>query len=71
MSNFYDFLLALIFIGIAIYFIYSTYKKPDPNFFSTDMKGYGAGILFFMLGIAGLLGKFSILEMLKKIFHMN
>ena len=64
MNSFYNFLLILVFIGIGVYFIYSTYKKPAP-LYSTDLKGYIAGILFLTLGILSLIGKFSILKVLK------
>jgi hypothetical protein len=67
MDNFYNFLLVVISIGIGIYFIYSTYKKPAP-FYSTNIKGYVAGALFIMMALLSLFGKFSILEVLKGLF---
>lgn len=68
MDKLYNFLLVLLFIGLGIYLIYSTYKKPAP-LYSTDMKGYMGGILFIILGILSLLGKFSIFEVLKRLFN--
>jgi hypothetical protein len=67
MDKFYNFLLVLLFISLGVYLIYITYKKPAP-LYSTDMKGYMGGILFVILGILSLLGKFSILEVLKVLF---
>ena len=64
MDTFYNFLLGLIFIVIGVFFFLSTYKKPAP-FYSTDIKGYLAGFLFILLGILCLIGKFSILEILR------
>lgn len=68
MDTLYNFLLILIFIGLGIYLIYSTYKKPAP-LYSTDMKGYMGGVLFILLGILSLLGKFSFCEILKNLIN--
>jgi hypothetical protein len=70
MDSFYNFLLVVVFLSIGIYFIYSTYKKPAP-FYSTDLKGYLAGISFIAIGIMSLIGRFSLLEVLKKMFNIN
>jgi hypothetical protein len=68
MGNFYNSILIIISIGIGIYFIYSTYKKPAP-FYSTNIKGYVAGILFLIIGVLSLSGRFSIFEVLKELFN--
>lgn len=68
MDSLYNFLLIILFIGIDVYFLYTTYKKPSPNY-STDIKGYLAGILFIMMALLSLYGKFSILEAIKGLFN--
>lgn len=68
MDNLYNFLLIIIFTGIGLYFLYTTYKKPAP-FYSTDIKGYVAGILFIMMALLSLFGKFSILEAIQGLFN--
>lgn len=69
MGNFYNFLSAVFFIVLGLYFIYITYKKPDSFLNSTDLKGYLAGIGFLFVGSMGIIGKFNLLEILKKIFN--
>ena len=60
----YDLLLEIIFIVIGVYFIFSTYKKPA-TFYSTNIKGYLAGLLFLILGLLSLCGKYSLFEIFK------
>ncbi len=55
-------------MGIGVYFIYSTYKKPAP-LYSTDVKGYVAGILFLLMGLLSIFNRFSIYEILKGLFN--
>ncbi|CCB70029.1 hypothetical protein [Flavobacterium branchiophilum] len=68
MDNLYNFLLIIIFMCIGLYFLYTTYKKPAP-YYSTDIKGYVAGILFVMMALLSLFGKFSILEAIQGLFN--
>lgn len=66
MDRMYDFLLQLMFLGIGIYILISTYKRPAPaDWFSTNIRGYLAGISFLILGILSLIGKYSILLVLR------
>lgn len=56
-----------VIIGIAIilfgcYAINSTYKNPNKTFWSSNFKGYGAGIGFIVLGICYLLRNLHILN---------
>lgn len=55
-------------MGIGVYFLYTTYKKPAP-YYSTDIKGYVAGVLFIMMALLSLFGKFSILEAIQGLFN--
>lgn len=60
-------MVKIIIIGIAIiifgcYAIYSTYKNPNKTFWSSDFKGYGAGVGFIILGIVYLLRKLHIVN---------
>ena len=54
---------------LGLYFIYNTYKKPDPFLNSTDLKGYLAGISFIFIGLMNLLGKFDVLNVLRVFFN--
>ena len=60
-------MVKIIIIGIAIiifgcYAIYSTYKNPNKTFWSSDFKGYGAGVGFIILGIVYLLRKLHLVN---------
>lgn len=69
MENFYNILISIVLLSIGIYFIYNTYKNPDPLLSSTDLKGYLAGLSFIIIGVMSVLGKFNLLEVLKKMFN--
>lgn len=68
MTSLYNSLLIILFMGIGVYFLYTTYKKPAP-YYSTDIKGYVAGVLFIMMALLSLFGKFSILEAIQGLFN--
>ena len=59
-------ILAVGFILLGIYFIWSTYRKPDP-FYNQNVKGYVAGFLFILFGLMAIFGRYDVVEVLKEI----
>jgi hypothetical protein len=63
-----NYILAFGFIIFGIYFVRDTYKK-SAVLFSTDLKGYIAGIGFISVGIMSFFGVFDILKVLTLIWN--
>lgn len=63
-----NFLIALCFLFIGVYFICDTYKKPSP-LKSTDLKGYIGGFVFVYIAIMGFIGKINVVQIIKDIFN--
>lgn len=63
-----NFLIALCFLFIGVYFICDTYKKPSP-LKSTDLKGYIAGFGFVYLAIMGFIRKIDVVQIIKDVFN--
>ena len=57
-----DLLIGIAIIIFGCYAIYSTYKNPNKTFWSSDFKGYGAGVGFIILGIAYILRNLHIVK---------
>ncbi|WP_298155412.1 hypothetical protein [Flavobacterium sp.] len=68
MNELFNVLVSLVFLLSGLYFIYSTYKKPAV-LFSTDLKGYIAGIGLIAIGIMSLFGKMKLIEVVQDIFN--
>lgn len=68
MNDFLNVLFSIVFLSGGVYFIYSTYKKPAV-LFSTDLKGYIGGAGLIVIGLLSLLGKMSLVEIIKEIFN--
>lgn len=49
-----DIVIGITMILFGCYAITSTYKNPNKTFWSSNFKGFGAGIGFIVLGICYL-----------------
>jgi len=63
-----NYILAVLNIILGIYFIRSTYRKPAV-LFSTDLKGYIAGIGFIVIGLMAIFGDFNFVKIYTEIWN--
>ncbi|MFM2230018.1 MAG: hypothetical protein RL607_1276 [Bacteroidota bacterium] len=63
-----NYIIAILNIVLGVYFIQSTFKKPAP-LFSTNLKGYLAGIGFISIGLMAIFGNLNLIKIYNGIWN--